>query len=301
MLRQGNLNKTVAIYRAVTKNSFDAYMWQIVEAKARFIAQIRGGAASARVVEDIEGIVLSYAEVKALSSGNPLVMEKYKVDLECERLQRLRSQHETEQWRLKREVPALEGRIDRYTKTLQDYETDIAARRIPDPFCIELEDEVYSDRKAAGNALLRMAEARNGSEAYERIGSYAGFDLYMQTYAFGMSSGTNIIARGATEHRGKVAESDIGAVASLEYAVRTMEERRNSYAKELRETKKRLEGLSKEVDQPFLQEEELRQLLIRQAEINKELEVDKRDSVEESAEGPQNEEEETSVVMKYAA
>ncbi|MFI5294372.1 MAG: DEAD/DEAH box helicase family protein [Thermodesulfovibrionales bacterium] len=299
ILRQGNTNKTVSIFRYVTRGSFDAYIWQLIEAKSRFIAQIRSGDSTARVAEDIEGVVLSYAEVKALSSGNPLVMEKFKVDIECDRLETLRSQHASEQWRLKREMASLEARIERYTEIAANYEADIAVRETPEPFSIKVDGSVYSERKAAGDAIVRMASGRKGSDAYDLIGSYAGFELYLRTFPFGYSAIPQIIARGLAEHKGNVSDSDIGTISSLEYAVRTIEERHAHYVKDLGDMKKRLEGLSLEVGQPFPMEEQLRHQLLRQAEINKELDVDNRDTAEETTETVEAEEE--SFALKEAA
>ena len=284
ILRQGNTNKTVRIYRYVTEGSFDAYMWQAVEAKGRFIAQLRSNQVSSRVVEDVEGVVLSYAEVKALASGNPLVMEKFKVDLEVQRLETLRSQHSSERYRLQYEVSALPARIENYRQTIEKRKHDLAARRMPDPFRMEIDGTIYTERKHAGDRIISLANLNKGTDSYEKIGSYAGFDLYIRTHVHGYSQPL-VIARGLAEHKGNVSDSDIGTVSSLDIALRGMETTIAKYASELAEMEKRLAGLTGELEKPFPHEERLRELLKKQYEINKKLDIDNRESAEEQA-GP---------------
>ncbi len=284
ILRQGNTNKTVRIYRYVTEGSFDAYMWQAVEAKGRFIAQLRSNQVSSRVVEDVEGVVLSYAEVKALASGNPLVMEKFKIDLEVQRLETLRSQHSSERYRLEYEVSALPARIENYKKAIEKRKHDLGVRRMPDPFRMEIDGTLYTERKYAGDKIISLANLNKGTDAYEKIGSYAGFDLYIRTHINGYAQPL-IIARGLAEHKGNVSDNDVGTVNSLDFALRGIETSIAKYSSELAEMEKRLMGLTAELEKPFPHEERLRELLKKQYEINKELDIDRRDSVESAEEG----------------
>ncbi len=283
ILRQGNTNKTVRIYRYVTEGSFDAYMWQAVEAKGRFIAQLRSNQVSSRVVEDVEGVVLSYAEVKALASGNPLVMEKFKIDLEVQRLETLRSQHSSERYRLEYEVSALPARIENYKKAIEKRKHDLGVRRMPDPFRMEIDGTLYTERKYAGDKIISLANLNKGTDSYEKIGNYAGFDLYIRTHINGYSQPL-VIARGLAEHKGNVSDSDVGTVTSLDFALRGIETSIAKYSSELAEMEKRLTGLTAELEKPFTHEERLRELLKKQYEINKELDIDRRDSAESAEE-----------------
>ncbi len=285
ILRQGNTNKTVRIYRYVTEGSFDAYMWQAVEAKGRFIAQLRSNQVSSRVVEDVEGVVLSYAEVKALASGNPLVMEKFKVDLEVQRLETLRSQHSSERYRLQYEVSSLPARIENYRQTINRRKHDLGLRRMPEPFRMEIEGAIYTERKHAGDRIISLANLNKGTDSYEKIGSYAGFDLYIRTHVHSYSQPL-LIARGLAEHKGNVSESDVGTINSLDFALRGMETTIAKYVSELAEMEKRLVGLKTELEKPFPHEKRLRELLKRQYEINKELDIDKRECADEEAGSP---------------
>ncbi|MBI3850393.1 MAG: hypothetical protein HY298_08905 [Verrucomicrobia bacterium] len=129
ILRQGNTNASVQIFRYVTEGSFDAYMWQTLETKAKFIHQVMSGDTSVRRIEDVDSAALTYAEVKAIASGNPLVMEKAKVDTEVLRLTRLQSQHNDTQYRLRSTLRRTTEEIPVYQKRLAAVQTDIATRQ----------------------------------------------------------------------------------------------------------------------------------------------------------------------------
>lgn len=298
ILRQGNTNKSVTIYRYVTEGSFDSYMYQAVEAKARFIAQIKTNEISSRVAEDVNGVVLSYAEVKALASGSPLVLEKFKVDVEVDRLERLRAQHESEQWRIKLELGSLSARVERFEEICRQYKSDLQARQLPKPFEMRIRGSVFTDRAAAGTEILKLALGRRGTDSYEVIGRFAGFDLYLQTYPIGHQHQPFLIARGAAPHKGNISESDIGTIASIEHSLRTMDEREEQYRRELGDLRTRFDGLSKELQKGFPHEEKLRELTLRQYELNEELDVSNREAAEDE---PSPAQEESVICAKEAA
>ena len=274
ILRQGNKHKEVWIFRYVTEGSFDAYMFQTIEAKARFIAQIMTDKITVRSAEDIEGVVLSYAEVKALASGNPVVMQKFKVDIEVSRLETLYSQYQQENWRMEYDYASLPGRMETQKKYLDRLEKDLAARVMLPEFSIEIDGTVYSERKEAGEAIIRQAYLLRGMDLYEKIGNYCGFDLYIKSYALGHLA-PSVIARGEAEHTGTVSDSEVGTVASLDYALRNMERRIEDTRNSLEQMEKKYGKLAEEMAKPFPYEEKLRELLKRQYEINNELDLDK--------------------------
>jgi len=129
ILRQGNLNSEVVINRYVTEESFDAYMWQTLETKARFIAQVMTGESDLRRIEDIDGAALTYAEVKAIASGNPMVIEKAGIDAEVARLTRLRTQHLETQFKLRSQIRHLNEEVPRLEKRLEEVRCDLARAR----------------------------------------------------------------------------------------------------------------------------------------------------------------------------
>jgi hypothetical protein len=278
ILRQGNENETVAIYRYVTEGTFDAFMWQVLESKARFIAQIMTGKLNARSADDIEGVVLTYAEVKALASGNPMVMEKFKVDTEVKRLQTLQSQHRTEKYRMESEISYLLPKAPSLKEDISSLEHDLAVRAIPEKFSMTIKGVAYSERKAAGNELLKHALYLKGENAYEEIGSYAGFPIFIKSRESFLAP--MLVARGKAEYTGTISDSEVGTIASLEYALKSIERRLAERREALAEAERRLEGLRTELSKPFQYEEKLRELLHRQYEIGKQLDLDKRESTQ---------------------
>ena len=249
-------------------------MFQTIEAKARFIAQIMTDKITVRSAEDIEGVVLSYAEVKALASGNPVVMQKFKVDIEVSRLETLYSQYQQENWRMEYDYASLPGRMETQKKYLDRLEKDLAARVVLPEFSMEIDGTVYSERKEAGEAIIRQAYLLRGMDLYEKIGNYCGFDLYIKSYALGHLA-PSVIARGEAEHTGTVSDSEVGTVASLDYALRNMERRIEDTRSSLEQMEKKYVKLAEEMAKPFPYEEKLRELLKRQYEINNELDLDK--------------------------
>src|SRR5436190_12028837 len=160
ILRQGNENEQITIYRYVTQGSFDAYMWQTLETKQRFIQQVMSGNVTVREAEDLEGGALSFAEIKAIASGNPLVMEKVRIDTEVRRLDMLRASHLNQQYEIGRMVSDLPKRIEQsreyYTGLLEDISTRNA--NTADEFSMTVDGHVYSGKNAreeAGEVLIK--------------------------------------------------------------------------------------------------------------------------------------------------
>jgi hypothetical protein len=212
--------------------------------------------------------------VKALASGNPLVMEKFKVDIEVNRLETLYSQHQQEKWRMEYDYAALPGKVEMQKKYLERLEKDLSIRVMLPEFSMEIDGTVYSERKAAGDAIIRQAHFLRGMDRYEQIGSYCGFDLYIKSYALGHLA-PSIIARGSAEHTGTVSDSEVGTIASLDHALRNMERQISDLRNSLEQMNKKYGKLAEELAKPFPHEEKLRELLKKQYEINKELDLDK--------------------------
>jgi hypothetical protein len=184
ILRQGNRNPSVQIYRYVTEGSFDAYMWQTLETKAKFIAQVMSGDMTVRRLEDMDSAALTYAEVKAIASGNPLVIEKAQVDAELIRLTRLRHAHAEEQYRIRSSLRHSHEEVETWTERLANLREDLKSRQDTsgDRFRIELDKQVLDNRGIAGEMLLRRAEkikTRFGEDI--RIGRFAGFDMFIRS------------------------------------------------------------------------------------------------------------------------
>lgn len=274
ILRQGNQNKSVQIYRYVTEGSFDAYMWQTLETKARFIHQVMTGDTHVRHIEDIDARALTYAEVKAIASGNPLVMEKATVDAEVIRLTRLRSQHAETQYRIRTDIRRLNDEIPTIEKRIENLGLDLQIRKVTrgDAFEIEIEKSAVKDRGVAGELLNRLAKRIKGSSTERQIGSFAGFPLFLRA---GFLDQVDLIAKGNCHHGAAISDSAFGTIRSLEYSIQNIEERMEKSRRELAESRTRCQELQTKVGAPFDQDDRLQSFLKRQQELETTLDVTK--------------------------
>jgi N12 class adenine-specific DNA methylase/O-acetyl-ADP-ribose deacetylase (regulator of RNase III)/SAM-dependent methyltransferase len=274
ILRQGNRNKTVQIYRYVTEASFDAYMWQTLETKAKFIHQVMSGDTHIRHIEDIDSRALTYAEVKAIASGNPLVIEKASVDAEITRLTRLRSQHAETQFRIRSELRRSKEALPVIGQRIENIKLDIA-RRIDtrgDAFQIELEKQVVKDRGIAGELLNRIARRVAGSTNSHVIGSFAGFQVLARPAVL---QPTDIVLKGHNYYTAHVSETALGTIRSLEHAAQNLEERLAYHQRELADTEKKSGELEAKIGQAFEHEGKLESLCTRQKELEEALDITK--------------------------
>ena len=283
IIRQGNLNESVRIYRYVTEASFDAYIWQTLETKARFIAQVMQGDTGMRSAEDVELAALSYAEVKALASGNPLVLEKAGIDAELAKLSLLRSQWDQQQWRNKQELATLPGRIGHLRVGVGNIESDLNARQDVSggKFLIEVTGTRYTDRVEAGKAMLHALYG-DKAKGDRNIGQIAGFPIAVKATALG----SQLVIMGGIEYRCGLAESAQGCVRVLENTLNRMELVLQEETEYLARTEKRLADIHNEIVKPFDKAERLEWLKIRQREIEAELDLSKGENtaVDETAE-----------------
>jgi hypothetical protein len=177
ILRQGNTNEYVNVFRYVTEGSFDAYMWQTLETKCRFIAQVMTGDATMRKAEDVDAAALTYAEVKAIASGNPLVIEKATVDAEVMRLTRLKKQHANSLYQMRYRIKSLTEDAQRAERDIASIREDLRTRTSTrgDDFTMTVQKETFTDRTKAGRALVFLAAALNAFQSTKPVGTVAGF------------------------------------------------------------------------------------------------------------------------------
>ena len=275
ILRQGNKNEVISIYRYVTEGSFDAYMWQTLETKAKFIAQVMSGDMTIRRLEDLDSAALTYAEVKAIASGNPLVIEKAQVDAELIRLTRLRSAHAEEQYRIRTNLRRSHEDAEAFTGRLTNLRQDIAARQDTsgDKFSIELEGQVLDNRGIAGELIVRRAEkikSRFGDDV--RVGRFAGFDLFLRPT---FNNNVEMIVRGRNSYVARVTDTALGTIRSLEANVQGFEERASKLEYDIVDANKRAKELETKVGASFEREERYQQLTRRQSEIEEKLDLTK--------------------------
>ncbi len=274
ILRQGNTHAEVQIYRYVTEGSFDAYMWQTLETKARFIAQVMNGDSDLRRIEDIDGAALTYAEVKAIASGNPLVIEKAGVDAEVARLSRLRTQHRETHFRLRSEIRHSTDEIPRLEKRLTEVQADVAIRHDShgDLFVIQIDGQEIRDRGIAGELIARHADRVKGRQAERKVGSFAGFEV---SVADNFMGGPEIVLKGNSVHRAKLGVNAHGTMRSVEHAVQSLDEVAANLVQRIADTRKRLVELTTQSEQPYEYEARLASLSLRQQEIADALDLTK--------------------------
>ena len=186
IIRQGNHNKKVHIFRYVTESTFDSYMWQLIENKQKFISQIMTSKAPVRSCEDVDEAALSYAEVKALATGNPAVKEKMALDVDVAKLKLLKANHMNNQYRLEDDIARnFPQQIAKLMEIIDSYKADIAhfsEHKITDPeqFSMEISGKVFTEKKEAGMALLAVCKDIKSVDAAMDIGSYQGFNMRIQ-------------------------------------------------------------------------------------------------------------------------
>ena len=286
IIRQGNLNEEVRIIRYVTEASFDAYIWQTLETKARFIAQVMRGDTGMRSAEDVELAALSYAEVKALASGNPLVMEKAGIDAEVAKLSLLKSQWDNQRWANQRESATLPSRIEKIRERIESVEADIGNREDVrgNRFGMVIDGKRYHERSIAGEVLQRYyseAKARTrkfgnwkSSPGEMSVGQFAGFDLAV-SIPTGASDGPCFILKGRWAYAAHHSDNPQGMVRVVENVANSLEGRLAEAYEDAARAEKRLADILTELAKPFEKEERLTQLLARQREINAALDLDK--------------------------
>ena len=295
IIRQGNHNKKVHIFRYVTESTFDSYMWQLIENKQKFISQIMTSKAPVRSCEDVDEAALSYAEVKALATGNPAVKEKMALDVDVAKLKLLKANHMNNQYRLEDDIVRnFPQQIAKLTEIIDSYKADIAhfsERKITDPeqFSMEISGKVFREKKEAGAALLAVCKDIKSVDAAMDIGSYQGFNMRIQ---FDSWSKEFILS---VKHE-SVAKVRLGADALGN--ITRINNLLESYPEKLAEAEQRLETVQEqmtnakeEVGKPFPKEEELSQKLERLSELNALLNMDEREDTEtEQSESKEKEE-----------
>lgn len=289
ILRQGNTNKEVQVYRYVTEGSFDAYMWQTLETKARFIQQVMRGETSVRAAEDLDGGALTYAEIKAIASGNPAVVEKIKIDTEIRKLDQLRSVHLNQQRQIRWEIRAMPGQIAEAKERLTEIQQDIAMRNASDgaEFTMTVGNRVFSGkgaREEAAKALTYAILSWRDDPTVQSRGRFRGFEILSKgkTGGFGMlheeERVPELFIRGRGTYSANLnATNPVGTVQSIEHTLRSLDKLAVDQQSRLSHAEKELTDYQTQSERPFEYEERLRQLLTRQAEVNSQLDLDKGD------------------------
>ena len=280
IVRQGNENEEVEIYRYVTEGTFDAYLYQLVENKQKFIAQIMTSKAPVRVADDVDETALSYSEIKALATGNPLIIEKCNLDMEVARLNMLKASHLNQVYALEelvyRKYPE---EITRLTELIAGYEQDVALAaahpKAQEGFCgMEVDGKHYAEKEDAGKAIIDVCTRMTGSDAV-LLGQYRGFSMVL-AYD-GRSNEYRITLKGALSHTVVLGTDVFGNITRLDNALENLAGSLQAEQNCLEETKGQLENARAELATPFAREEELAEKTKRLKELNILLNMDEKD------------------------
>ena len=287
IIRQGNRNKEVHIYRYVTESTFDAYLWQTVENKQKFISQIMTSKSPVRSCEDIDEAALSYAEIKALCAGDERIREKMDLDVDVARLRLMKANHQSQQYRLEdnilRHFPA---QIEENKGFLSGFEADMktleAHPHPKDGFAgMEVKGDFLTDKDNAGAAILEAFKDAKGLEPVP-IGSYRGFAMSLTVENFGKDF--ILTLKGRMSHRVELGKDARGNLVRIDNALAQMPERYKTVQGRLENVQAQLATAKAELGKPFPQETELKEKSARLAELNAELNIDDRTPMEQAAE-----------------
>lgn len=280
IVRQGNENEEVEIYRYVTEGTFDAYLYQLVENKQKFIAQIMTSKAPVRVADDVDETALSYSEIKALATGNPLIIEKCNLDMEVARLNMLKASHLNQVYALEelvyRKYPE---EITRLTERIAGYEQDVALAaahpKAQEGFCgMEVDGRHYTEKEDAGKAIIDVCTRMTGPDAV-LLGQYRGFSMVL-AYD-GRSNEYRITLKGTLSHTVTLGADVFGNITRLDNALENLAGSLQAEQNSLEETKTQLENARTELAAPFAREEELAEKTARLKELNILLNMDEKD------------------------
>ena len=293
IIRQGNMNKEVKVFNYVTEGTFDSYLFQTLENKQRFISQIMTSKSPVRSCEDVDEQALSYAEIKALCAGNPLIKEKMDLDVQVAKLKVLKADHQSQKFRLQDKL------LTKFPADIQETNAHIAGLKADaqlaaahpqgkEEFCgMTIKGVTYDEKKTAGERLvLACSELPNAEEKV--IGSYRGFELSLRFDTF--RSEYQALLKGQRKYTVPLGTDPLGNIIRLDNSLNSFPERITSAENELTTLHQQQAAAQIEVEKPFPQEEELAEKSARLAELNAQLDVDEKSHEPEQDEEEQEDE-----------
>ena len=293
IIRQGNMNKEVKVFNYVTEGTFDAYLWQTLENKQRFISQIMTSKSPVRSCEDVDEQALSYAEIKALCAGNPLIKEKMDLDVQVAKLKVLKADHQSQKFRLQDKL------LTKFPADIQETNAHIAGLKADaqlaaahpqgkEEFCgMTIRGVTYDEKKTAGERLvLACSELPNAEEKV--IGSYRGFELSLRFDTF--RTEYQALLKGQRKYTVPLGTDPLGNIIRLDNSLNNFPERITAAENELDTLHQQQAAAQIEVEKPFPQEEELAEKSARLAELNAQLDVDEKSHEPEQDEEEQEDE-----------
>ena len=295
ILRQGNQNKKVQIFRYVTENTFDSYMWQILENKQKFISQIMTSKSPVRACEDVDDTALSYAEIKALATGNPYIKEKMDLDVQVSKLKLLKANHTSQIYRLESDIAktypmqitAMKERIAGLSSDLEVAKSILSKEK--EQFSIQIGGKSYIDRKEAGVALLDACKNLKVVRAEGVIGEYQGFSLNANFDSFNQQY--RLAIKRQCTYTIEMGKDPLGNITRINNTLSSIEKQLLQAQQKFEVLQEQLITAQKEVKRPFLKEEELSKKTERLAKLNSLLNMDEKNSAENLIVGEEGREE----------
>ncbi len=276
-IRQGNENDEIAVYRYVTKGTFDAYSWSLVENKQRFISQIMTSKSISRTCEDIDEATLSYAEIKAVATGNPLIKEKMELENDVQRLKLLKFSYDKQRYSLEDNI------MIRYPKLItaakeklscveEDMKAADAALIAEPDFAVTVGNARFTERVDGGTCMLEaVSKCKNGETTH--LGSFKGFELLVEKNYIGVNY---MVLRGRTDYKAELSASPVGNMVKLENVIGGMGETKKSLEQKVEQYQRDLEQSKLEYEKPFAQEAEFAEKTARLNELNVELDLENK-------------------------
>ena len=295
ILRQGNTNPKVKIFRYVTEGTFDAYSWQLIENKQKFIGQIMTSKSPVRSCEDIDEAALTYAEVKALATGNPFIKEKMDLDIQVSKLKLMKANHTSQKYRLEdniaknypQQISALKERISGMKADIATYNANKPADK--DLFTMTVAGKAYDDRKEDGTAIIGICKEMKQANVAVPIGEYLGMKMNVTFDSFFRKFTLNM--KGKLSHEVEIGSDPSGNITRIGNAMDSMTKQLEDAIAKLANVEQQLETAKIEVEKPFPQDQELNDKLTRLAELNSLLDMDEKgeDAVDLDEDAPKSE------------
>ena len=280
ILRQGNRNDTVSIFRYVTEGTFDSYSWQVIENKQKFISQIMTSKSPVRSCEDVDEAALTYAEVKALATGNPYIKEKMDLDIQVSRLKLMKANHTSQIYRLEdniaknypKQIEILQERIRGFQTDMETVRKNLPADK--DNFSMKVGNRIFTDKKEAGTAILAMCQEMDSLQQTVEIGEYAGMRMKVTFDSFNRKFVMSL--KGELSHNFELGSDAFGNITRLHNVLDGMAGELSEAETKLNNVAHQLETAKIEVQKPFPAEEELKEKMERLAELDALLNMDEK-------------------------
>jgi uncharacterized membrane-anchored protein YhcB (DUF1043 family) len=280
ILRQGNTNPKVKIFRYVTEGTFDAYSWQLIENKQKFIGQIMTSKSPVRSCEDIDDAALTYAEVKALATGNPYIKEKMDLDIQVSKLKLMKANHTSQKYRLEDDITKrYPQQISAFKEKIAGLKADIADYNTKKPldkeiFTMSVAGKTYEDKKEAGTALIAMCKAMKEVNTPVAVGDYLGMKMSVTFDSFDRKF--SLTLKGNMSYTVDVGSDALGNITRINNVLNGMGKQLEEVVTKLENVEHQLETAKAEIQKPFAQEGELVEKLERLAELNAMLNMDEK-------------------------